>query len=46
MAVYNNKLKDEFSSASLKRGNKDPNRTYNDSVLMIQNFISLIMSPL
>ena len=31
MKVYNNKLEDEFSSETLRRGNKEQNRTYNDN---------------
>ena len=31
MKVYNNKLEDEFSSETLRRGNKEPSRTYNDN---------------
>ena len=31
MKVYNSKLEDEFSSETLRRGNKEPNRTYHDN---------------
>ena len=41
MTVHNNKLKDEFSSGSLRQEKKDSNWAYNDIVLMIQTFISL-----